>query len=188
MRRSFFPFCLIMAAVFVVTASYPPHVGLAQTPHSPNSSQEQSLTNFLRGFLGDGPSGIDPTTRYVASFVDLNDDGMQDVIVYVSGRNWCGSGGCNMYVLAPKGASYELMAKTTITRLPIRVLASKSHGWHDISVMVQGGGVIQAFEARLSFDGRKYPSNPSVPPARRLTEPAVGTVVIPLSAKGKLLF
>jgi hypothetical protein len=128
------------------------------------------------------------TTRYVAAFVDLRDDGTQEVVVYITGREWCGSGGCVMIVLAPMGSSYKVIAETTITKLPIRVLSTKSHGWHDIAVRVQGGGILHPYEAKLSFDGRKYPGNPSVPPAKRLTQRVTGPEVISLTAEGNLLY
>jgi hypothetical protein len=69
-----------------------------------------------------------------------------------------------------------VVTKTTVTRPPIQVLASKSNGWHDIAVRVAGGGIANGYDAELSFDGRKYPSNPTVPPARRVAEEVAATV------------
>jgi hypothetical protein len=155
---------------------------------SPNPSQEESLRAFLRDHLGEAHFGNDETTRCVSAFVDLKDNGTQEVIVYVTGQSWCGSGGCNMLILAPQASSYKIITHTTITRPPIRVLTTKSNGWHDISVRVVGGGIIDGYDAKLSFDGKKYPSNPSVPPARRVPEEAAGKVVIPVGGEGKLLF
>ena len=160
----------------------------AQPQHAPNPNQEESLRGFLRDHLGDPRFGNDATTRYVSAFVDLKDDGTQEVIVYVTGRSWCGSGGCYMLILAPQGSAYKVVTKTTVTRPPIRVLTTKSNGWHDIAVRVVGGGIIDGYDAKLSFDGRKYPSNPSVPPALRVAEQAAGKVVIPVEAVGEPLF
>jgi hypothetical protein len=47
---------------------------------------------------------------------------------------------------------------------------------------------VRAYEARLSFNGRTYPRNPTVLPARRLTEKVTGEVVVPLDAEGKPLY
>jgi hypothetical protein len=93
-----------------------------------------------------------------------------------------------MLVLEPKRTSFRVVTETTITRLPIRVLATKLNGWHDISVRVQGGGIQPGYEARLSFDGKTYPSNPSVPPAQRVVGKIAGEVVVPLSAEGTPLY
>jgi hypothetical protein len=51
---------------------------------------------------------------------------------------------------------------------------------------VQGGGIQPGYEAKLSFNGKTYPKNPSVPPAQRLTQQAVGKVVVPVTVREKL--
>jgi hypothetical protein len=123
---------VILAAGFVC----PERDCLAQSQHELNSGARASLESFLRDYLKDAHVGNDLSTRYSSALVDLSEDGTRDVIVYITGRTWCGSGGCRMLVLAAKRASYEFVTETTITRLPIRVLATKSHGWHDIGVWV----------------------------------------------------
>jgi hypothetical protein len=163
---------------------------LSQTVHRPTPKQEENLKKFLQDYLRDPHSSLEDekTTRYSAAFVDLKNDGKHEVIVYITGRFWCGSGGCVMLILAPDDSSYRVVTRTTITRLPVRILVSKSHGWHDISVQVQGGGIVHVYEAELSFDGRTYPSNPTVPPARRLVGKVAGEVAIPLDVEGKPLY
>jgi hypothetical protein len=172
------------AAFFLLASMCPVAGGPAQAVQQPTSRQEESLRRFLRDYLGAPDPSFEPMepTLYSAAFVDLKDDGTREVIVYVTGRAWCGSGGCITLVLAPKGSSYTLITEITITRPPIRALISKSHGWHDITVVVQGGGIIEPYEAKLSFDGETFPSNPTVPPAQELTEKVPGKVVVPLSA------
>ena len=133
-------------------------------------------------------SDEDKTTEYRCAIVDLKDDGTQEAIVYLTNDGWCGSGGCTTLILAPKDSTYEVVTKIMITRLPIRVLATKSHGWHDIAVRVQGGGVLRAYEAALSFNGKSYPISPASHRARRLTEKVAGKVVVPLTATGTPLY
>lgn len=158
--------------------------GPVRAVHQPTTRQEESLRKFLRDYLGAPDPSLESQgpTLYSAAFVDLRDDGALEVIVYLTGRGWCGSGGCTTLVLAPKDSSYRLITEITITRPPIRALISKSHGWHDITVVVQGGGIIEPYEAKLSFDGETYPANPTVPPARELTEKVPGKIVVPLTA------
>jgi hypothetical protein len=86
-----------------------------------------------------------------------------------------------MLLLRPEGSIYRLITRVTITQTPVRVLNSRSHGWHDIGVWVQGGGIQPGYEALLRFNGRTYPTNPSVPPAQRVTQRLPGKVVIPAS-------
>jgi len=93
-----------------------------------------------------------------------------------------------MLILASDGASYRVVSETTITRPPIRVLVTKSNGWHDISVLVAGGGIQPGHEAELSFDGKTYPSNPSVLPAHPLENKLRGKTVISETAKDEALY
>jgi hypothetical protein len=176
----------ILAACFLFLSA----TGLAQPQHQPGSSHDDPLAKFLREYLGEPYPAFERegATRYSSVLVDLKEDGTKEVIVYLSGRMWCGSGGCRMLILSPEGASYRVVTETTITRLPIRVLATKSNGWHDISVVVAGGGIQPAYDAVLSFDGKSYPSNPSTPPARRLNGKAEGKIVMPVTTEGTLLY
>jgi hypothetical protein len=147
------------------------------------------LKRFLQNYVKD-PSYNYKGTRYVAAFVNLHSCHAQQVIVYFTDQYSCGSGGCTMLILTPRGSSYNVVTSITIAWPPIRVLATKSHGWHDIAVWVEGGGIQPGYEAKLSFNGKSYPSNPTVPPARRLKGKVPGSVVIPSTAleTGKRLF
>jgi hypothetical protein len=158
----------------------------AQSPHLRNSSQENSLRKFLRDYVGNSDDGR--TTRYSSAFVDLRDDGTQEVVVYLSGHNWCGTGGCTTLVLAPQGSSYGIVTKITGTRPPIRVLKTKSNGWHDICVVERFSGVEPMYEAVLAFDGKSYPSNASIPPSRKKADATGGEIVLPSPAEGTPLF
>jgi len=66
----------------------------------------------------------------------------------------------------------------------LHVLERKSDGWHDITVWVQGGGIQPGYEADLPFDGKSYATNPTVPPAHRLSPKTAGRMVISDKAIG----
>jgi hypothetical protein len=133
----------------------------------------RTVLPFLRSFLGAG----DDDTHYAVAFLDLNRDRKNEAIVYLSGDRWCGSGGCTMLILARAGVSYQMVTKTTITRLPIRVLKTSTNGWSDLSVRVQGGGILVGYEAVLRFDGSTYPDNPSIVPPEGSTGRAGKSVI-----------
>jgi hypothetical protein len=146
-------------------------------PADPLSPRERiSLNIFLRQYLKDADYDY-KSTRYVAAVAHLEEN-KRDIIVYFSDPHSCGSGGCTTLVLAPDPvSSYRIVTSITIVWPPIRILATKTNGWHDIGVWVQGGGIQPGYEAVLSFDGRSYPRNPTVPPAKR-AEHARGEVLI----------
>ena len=158
---------------------------LAQAPPRPDASSattEKSLKRFLQTF------DDDKAARFISAFRDLNGDGTSEAIVYLISKDWCGSGGCNTIVLMQDGGFWKIVTSIAITYPPIRVLNGRSHGWLNLGVWVQGGGINPGYEAELRFDGKTYPSNPSVPPARPLVASVAGDVLISPSAKGIPLY
>lgn len=132
---------------------------------------------------------IDPdtTTRINAVTVKMKDSKTQETIVYIYGETWCGSGGCTMLILEPTGSSFKELGWVSIVQLPIVVLPSMHNGHPDIGVGVRGGGILPGYEALLRFDGKSYPGNPSVPPARKVTG-IKGEVVVSPSDDGVPLY
>jgi hypothetical protein len=90
-------------------------------------------------------------------------------------------------IFTPQGHVWRQVADMTVTNPPIRVLDSRTRGWNDISVFVNGGGS-RGYTAVLAFNGRSYPANPSVAPARRLRGNAHGRVLIRDDDRGRALF
>jgi hypothetical protein len=153
-----------------------------RNPNIPSPEAQDSLKQFLR------TKDEDKQTRYIAAFSDLNGDGIPEAIVYVMGPEWCGSGGCNLLILKRVGTVWKTVTQLTITRPPIRVLKNTSNGWRNIAVWVQGGGIQPGYEAELRFNGKTYPRNPSVPPARPLKKKLPGDVIISPSQNGTPLY
>jgi hypothetical protein len=148
----------------------------------PSAEATGSLKKFLRT-LDD-----DRKARYFIAFRDLNGDGMPEAIVYMISRKWCGSGGCHTFILTPKDGSWMIVTRISITCPPIYVLSDVSEGWHSLGVWVQGGGIQPGYEAELSFDGKTYPINPSIPPARRLEGTPEGEAIMTSMQEAKLLY
>ena len=179
------------AAILTWSAAWflPPATSAQTVTEKPiATAMRNSLKVFLQNQFGGASQGGD-NTRYFAALVNLSTDTTtQQAIVYLTGDGWCGSGGCNTLVLARSENSWRVVAKITITRPPIRVLDETSYGWRSIGVRVQGGGIQPGYEAELRFDGKTYPSNPSMPPARPLQQKAAGETVISASETGVPLY
>ncbi|MPS68723.1 MAG: hypothetical protein E2586_09520 [Novosphingobium sp.] len=99
--------------------------------------------------------------QYAAAETDLDGDGTPEVLVYLGGPMFCGTGGCNLVVLKREGADLRKVSETSVVQLPVGVLESKSHGWRDLAVTVSGGGMAEGV-SRLRFTGKSYPTNASV--------------------------
>lgn len=129
--------------------------------------KNEEVKAYLRSYLNvGGKSAHDKATKVTIAVVNTNPRDAEEFIVYLSGGGWCGSGGCMMLVLKPTGSSFRVIGRVTIVHLPISILASTHYGRPDIGVLVAGGGVLSPYTAVLSFNGRRYPGNPSVLPAR----------------------
>jgi hypothetical protein len=122
--------------------------------------------------------------RLRIGFADLNGDRRLDAVVLIQSANFCGSGGCNLYVLENTGRTYRAVGRETITRAPICVRPVANHGWRDLTVWVGGGGVPNHV-VQLRFDGTKYPANPSLQPPLDAAAPA--QVMIPADAPSEPL-
>lgn len=159
-----------------------------QELNSSTNTLDKRLKQFLQKHLSNPQFDADKTTRFSSALVNRNDGTIEEVVVYISGQSWCGSGGCTLLILEPHGSSYKIIGRTSIVRFPIRMLHHTTKGHHDIGVWVQGGGIQPGYEAVIRFDGKKYPGNPTVPPARRLSGETAGEVLIASAENAQLLF
>jgi hypothetical protein len=178
--------CFAMLALFAYFTVY--DATSCDRESSSNPAVVSSLRSFLQSYLRVPPGNEDKTTRYSFAVVDLNSDGNPEVIVYLTGNNWCGSGGCTTLVLSSDNSTFRVITRITVSRPPLRMFTAKTNGWHEIGVWVQGGGAATGYEAELSFDGRTYPNNPTVSPARRLAGNTPAQVLLPNKVKGTLLY
>ncbi|WP_290706987.1 hypothetical protein [Flavihumibacter sp. CACIAM 22H1] len=86
---------------------------------------------------------------------DLNEDGKKEILVAQNGPYFCGTGGCTLLLLSPEG---KLLTRFSVTDLPIIVLRNRTNGWNDL--LLSSAGKLH----HMKFDGKKYPSNPSIAP------------------------
>jgi hypothetical protein len=186
------PKCSIRLWLAVIAASManPVVVTIAAQgrPAVPSSAPEAPLKRFLQNYLESPFLSADRSTRYSAASVDLSGHGKPEVIVYLTGKAWCGTGGCLMLILAPEDSSYRVIARVTVARTPVRVLDQTSDGWRNLGVWVEGGGVEPGYEAELRFDGKTYPPNPSSPSVHPAGAGATGRVVLSTSQRGEPLY
>ncbi|WP_264565325.1 hypothetical protein [Flavobacterium sp. N3904] len=97
----------------------------------------------------------DYSKRFIFFEYDLNDDGKKEILVGLTGSYFCGSGGCTQYILDNQGA---VISRFTVADYPIVIDTEKSLGWKNLFIPSGGKNRI------VKFDGKKYPSNPSLQP------------------------
>ncbi len=129
---------------------------------NPDPALEQAILAQLQGYDNCEP-GSDKGVRYFYNAVDLNNDSIPETIVYLVGRDTCGTGGCTTLIFRSSGNRHELISHLTLTRNPILVSHKTTNGWRDLVLYVSGGGAKASYH-RLRFTGNSYPENPSVEP------------------------
>jgi hypothetical protein len=149
----------------------------------PDTSNPAHLRAFLRHHFLPARGPVDRTTRITVARARTR--GGEQILVYVQGQTHCGTSGCELLVLEPHGSTYRVVGDTSLLHPAVRVLKTLHFGRPDLGVVVAGGGVIDAYEVRLSFNGTKYPEDTNGMPRIAWD---TGEVVIPTRAYGSLLY
>lgn len=93
--------------------------------------------------------------RFIFFEYDLNEDGEKEIMVGFTGPYFCGSGGCTQMILDREG---KVITQFTVSDYPVVIDNTKSNGWKDLFIL--SGGKYRI----VKFDGKSYPSNPSMQP------------------------
>jgi hypothetical protein len=110
------------------------------------------------GGLGDNP-------RWVLARSDLDGDGDDEALAYVIDPQFCGTGGCTLYMLDEKDGAWVVVSKTGPSQLPVYRLDPGPDGWVALGVTTGGGGAAPAV-MNVARDSNGYATNPTVPPAK----------------------
>lgn len=159
----------------------------AQDLASDTSEDQMFVQSFLLEYLDDPIVGIDPTTRFSYSEVNLDTDPVLEVVVYVTGRRYCGTSGCNALILKRDADnSFGLVTNVPSVNLPIFVLATSTNGWQDLGVWVRGGGIERPYLGRLQYEEGSYSLRYRSPPTAPETFESI--TLLPFPAAGELLY
>ena len=93
--------------------------GPASSENGQRAAAEASLRASLQNYVSNRWGRPDGDTNYTAKFVDLNGDGRSEAVVLVSGQYWCGTGGCPLWVLTPRGRSWRMVTQAPIVGAPV---------------------------------------------------------------------
>ena len=107
-----------------------------------------------------GPDGIQ--ARYVYSRFDLDGDGSEEILVYMLGSIFCGSGGCDLLLLKATESGYVLVNSFPISRTPVIASNAQTQGWNDLFRPESGGGAAASF-VRHAFNGETYVEQERLP-------------------------
>ena len=95
----------------------------------------------------------DYSKRFIFFEYDLNEDGNKEILVGFTGPYFCGTGGCTQLLLDNQG---NVITTFSVSDYPVIIDTNKTNGWKDLFIYSGGKNRI------VKFDGKKYPSNPSI--------------------------
>jgi hypothetical protein len=144
-----------LPAALLMIASAAAVAGVAQAKAPP--SEDAQFRRWLRSYLLDMPyNEDDPDLKnlvYGYALVDLNGDGRNEAVVWARDANLCGTSGCGLDIFVHGKSGWQYFIDVATTRPPIKILPTRTHGWHDLSSWQYGGGVDHAYEAWWQFNG-----------------------------------
>jgi hypothetical protein len=101
-----------------------------------------------------------PEYRYFYNYINLDEDEDQEIMVYLVGLEFSGSGGSTLDIYDIVDDTLVHVSTMTLVNNPIYISETITNGWHDIILYVSGGGA-EANYRLMKFD-ETYPTNPSV--------------------------
>ena len=124
-----------------------------------NEETAAKIKGFLTDYLKTDLKLLESNDRKFSFYeIDLNDDGKNEHFVQLYGPYFCGSGGCTFLLL---DNNMKIVNRFTVTDAPIYRSKTKTNGWHDLIVLSRNDSENPEY-IHLKFDGRKYPSNPTI--------------------------
>jgi heat shock protein HslJ len=131
---------------------------------TPDPALEQAIRQVEKDYTravtdAEGAGGL---ARYVYGRIDLNADGRSEVLVYLLGSIFCGTGGCTTLIFTETPDGYRLVSEFSISRPPFVVASQTSKGWSDLIYLQSGGGAPSAF-FRFSWNGNRYVEKERLP-------------------------
>jgi hypothetical protein len=135
------------------------------------ASEPQSLLSAIRSHLKLSMGSETPV--HVFALTNLDNDGVPDAVVLLTDRAYCGSGGCTVEVYRGTPLGFTFVCGSTLSSKPILVSPESSHGWKTLIVASKRSGSVL-----MSFDGRRYPLNPSMQPRASDSQIKAATILL----------
>jgi hypothetical protein len=123
--------------------------------------KNDALANAAKSFLGTKSIGISfDNGHYGYNLLDLNGDGTEDALMYLSGSNFCEDNKCTL-LIAQGDSKGQFTVHSMVQFIDLPILVSDNSftkGWKDIITMVfdqnKTGRVV-----KLAFNGKNYPAS-----------------------------
>lgn len=127
-------------------------------------TDELPVAEAIRKHVADSGE-LSENARWLLARTDLNGDGNDEALAYVTDPLMCGTGGCPLYVLSQREGAWIVTDQIAPARLPVYRLEPGADGWAVLGVTIGGGGA-QPAVMTVAHDAKGYADNPTVAPAK----------------------
>ena len=79
-------------------------------------------------------------SRYYYNYVDLNEDGTEEILALVVGDYTTGSGGDTVLFIEKEAENFVVSDAFYMVRTPVIISDNMTNGWHDLIFPIYGGG------------------------------------------------
>lgn len=136
-------------------------IDFSRVEHQSSQNQRnEALEKVIVDYL-DYHQDQDGKLVYYYNNIDLNGDNIEELFVYLLGQSVTGSGGSTALIVDKE--SNKVISDFSLVQNPIIISKEKTNGWNDIIMQVSGGGSKLSY-VKMKFNGKEYPSNPSIEP------------------------
>lgn len=136
----------------------------------------ETLTQYIKD------KGGPANTSYEFSRIDLDGDGRRDgiAVMRLPFNQWCTGDGCMMVVFKASEDDFARVSEITPVRTPVTISKTRTNGWHDLLMRVDGHLEWPAKSVALRYDGVGYPQDPFYEPGiQAMNEMAEGVSIFP---------
>ena len=98
-----------------------------------------ALAEFLISYF-DIPEEYQAESRYYYNYVDLNEDGTNEILALVVGEYTTDSGGDTILLIEDGTEEFSVTEAFCMVRTPVLISDNLTNGWHDLIFPVYGGG------------------------------------------------
>ncbi|RKD33341.1 hypothetical protein [Lacrimispora algidixylanolytica] len=104
------------------------------------------------------PEDYYETTHYFYNYIDLNDDGKNEIFAMVTGPYTSGTGGSSALLLSENGGKLHITQEFTLVNEPIIVSDTLDNGYHDLIIPYYSDNKTQY--SVLKYNHQAYPNVP----------------------------